>query len=280
MIATLHGHSLTQQPSPNDFADMLENLFCGAVAPPEPQILMSEPPFTMQELKHALGQLKTNKSGDEAGLVAELVQVAPVELLEIAFLFYNHVLTSGDVPAEWRKTLFTMIAKTMRAKTVTDFRPIAPTRIFLQQIAYMLLARMDPILDNQQPEEQHRFRAHYRLEEHLITANIVIDKLLGTNKPIWIVSLDLSKAFDRINWDALWLSLRDRLGSAMPTFEPGGTGCRQFGLQSWFCYQCWDSWRVRAESEAFHVCGSMGDGDLATTGYSFWFWYRFAWWYA
>ena len=73
MIATLHGHSLTQQPSPNDFADMLENLFCGAVAPPEPQILMSEPPFTMQELKHALGQLKTNKSGDEAGLVSELV---------------------------------------------------------------------------------------------------------------------------------------------------------------------------------------------------------------
>ena len=44
MVATLHGHSLTQQPSPNDFADMLENSFCGAVAPPKPQILMSEPP--------------------------------------------------------------------------------------------------------------------------------------------------------------------------------------------------------------------------------------------
>ena len=128
---------------------------------------------------------------------------------------------------------------------------------------------MDPILDNQEPEEQHRFRAHYRLEEHLITADVVIDKLLGINTPIWIVSLDLSKAFDRINWDALWLSLRDRLGSAMHIFEPGGKGCRQFGLQSWFCYQCWGSWRVRAVSEAFHVCSSMGDGDLATTGYSF-----------
>lgn len=118
----------------NHDCDIAWTLFCGAVVPPEPQILMSEPPFTMQELKHALGQLKTNKSGDEAGLVAELVQVAPVELLEIALLFYNHVLTSGDVPAEWRKTLFTMIAKTMRAKTVTDFRPIASTRIFYQKL--------------------------------------------------------------------------------------------------------------------------------------------------
>ena len=34
-------------------------------------------------------------------------------------LFYNHALASGDVPAEWRKTLFTMILKTMHAKTVT-----------------------------------------------------------------------------------------------------------------------------------------------------------------
>jgi hypothetical protein len=73
----------------------------------------------MEELKHALERFKNNKPGDEAGLVAELVQVAPTELLETAFLSYNHVLTPGDVPAEWRKTLFTMIPKTMRAKTVT-----------------------------------------------------------------------------------------------------------------------------------------------------------------
>ena len=73
----------------------------------------------------------------------------------------------------------------------------------------MLLARMDPILDNQQPEEQHGFRAHNRLEEHLITPNVVIDKLLGINKPIWIVNLNFSKAFGRINWDALWLFFRD-----------------------------------------------------------------------
>ena len=80
MVATLHGHSrhsLTQRPSPNDFADMLENSFGGAVAPPGPQILMSEPPFTMEELKHALGRFKNNKPGDEAGLVAELVLPQP-----------------------------------------------------------------------------------------------------------------------------------------------------------------------------------------------------------
>eukprot|EP00438_Fugacium_kawagutii_P018891 Skav221137 [mRNA] locus=scaffold233:687899:688318:+ [translate_table: standard] len=60
-----------------------------------------------------------------------------------------------------------------------------------------------------QPEEQHGFRPHYRLEEHLTTANFVVDKLLTINAPIWIVSLDLSKAFDRVNWNKLWLALHD-----------------------------------------------------------------------
>ena len=64
----------------------------------------------------------------------------------------------------------------------------------------MVLARVEPVLEASQPEEQHGFRCGRRLEEHLVSANLVIDKLLAVGKPVWIVSLDLSKAFDRVNW--------------------------------------------------------------------------------
>ena len=46
------------------------------------------------------------------------------------------------------------------------------------------------------------------MEEHLLTANLIIDKSFACNLPIWITSLDLSKAFDRVDWDALWDALR------------------------------------------------------------------------
>ena len=38
---------------------------------------------------------------------------------------------------------------------------------------------------------------------------IQLDKAWDKGIPVWIVSLDLSKAFDRANWDALWLALHD-----------------------------------------------------------------------
>ena len=71
----------------------------------------------------------------------------------------------------------------------------------------MILHRIEPYLDSHQPEEQHGFRAGRRLEEHLLTANLFVDKTLAANIPVWILSLDLSKIFDRGDWGALWLAL-------------------------------------------------------------------------
>ena len=57
-------------------------------------------------------------------------------------------------------------------------------------------------------EEQHAFRGGYRLEEHLLTAETFAAKMREQNLAIWAVSLDLSKAFDRVDWQSLWQALR------------------------------------------------------------------------
>ena len=72
----------------------------------------------------------------------------------------------------------------------------------------MILGRIEKQFDKAQPEEQHGFRAKYRIEEHLLTANLVIAKTLATGKPAWIVSSDLSQVFDRVRGGSLWQALR------------------------------------------------------------------------
>ena len=86
---------------------------------------------------------------------------------------------------------------------MTDYRPLASVRLLYKCFAYLVLGRIEKSLEKSQAEEQHAFRGDRRLEEHLITADAVIDKMLSQNTPIWIMSFALSKAFDRISWPVL-----------------------------------------------------------------------------
>ena len=80
--------------------------------------------------------------------------------------------------------------------------------MFYKCFAYLVLGRIENTLDEHQPEEQHGFRSGRRVDEHLVSANQVIDKTLSMNTPVWIISLNLSKAFDRVDWPTLWQALR------------------------------------------------------------------------
>ena len=137
----------------------------------------------------AVEKLKLNKSADECGLVAEVFRYIPTSFAAKILHLYNDLLSNGHIPSSWRRTLFTMLAKHRKAALVTDFRPIASIRLFYKIFAYMILHRIQSCLDNHQPEEQHGFRAGRRLEEHLLTANLFLDKTLAANMPVWILSL-------------------------------------------------------------------------------------------
>ena len=202
------------QPPVNEFANMLEVLFAGSPSDPQRPDFLTEPGWTLDELAKAIQKLKLDKAVDECGLAAELLKHLPDLYLQKLLDLYNHLLCNGEVPSSWRRTVFTMLGKHVRAKLVSDFRPIASVRVLYKTFAYMIVGRIEHCLANSQPEEQHGFRSGRRLEEHLVTANLVGDKLFAANRPLWIASLDFSKAFDRINWDALWQSLLEHGVSA------------------------------------------------------------------
>ena len=88
-----------------------------------------------------------------------------------------------------------MLPKTNTAKSVSNSRPIANVRLLNKLFAYLMLGRMEDSLEAMQPEEQHGFRQGRRIEEHFLTANVCLQKTLAASTPLWIISLDLFKAF-------------------------------------------------------------------------------------
>ena len=86
----------------------------------------------------------------------------------------------------------------MRPTQAADFPPTTNIRLSDKAFACLVLERIEHQLDHHQPEEQHGFRRGKRIDENLLTANPFLDKTLAVGIPVWVVSLDLSKAFDRV----------------------------------------------------------------------------------
>ena len=187
---------------------MLENLSVGPLISLPKPFALTEDAWTMQDLRIAIGMLQLQKSPDQCSVSAELLRHVPEEFLTALLRFYNSALEDEVVPDCWRTTCFHMLPKKIRAMHVSAFRPIANLRLLYKVFAYLILARIEHTLDTHQPEEQHGFRSKYRLEEHLLTANLFLERTTAHGIPVWMVGLDLSKAIDCVHWPTLWNALR------------------------------------------------------------------------
>ena len=122
---------------------MLEHLFHDDPAPPMTMPTLTEPPWTMEELKHAISRLREKKEkkkkGDDLGFVAGFLKHSPDDFLNASLLVMREMLTSGNVPSSWQTTSSKMLPKTRAAKSVSDFQPIANVRLLYKVFAYLML---------------------------------------------------------------------------------------------------------------------------------------------
>ena len=146
-----------------------------------------EQPWTLEELRLAIQRPKLKKSPDETSLTAELLQAAPEEFLAQTLAAFNIILEFGRIRGTWKLTTFSVLPKKPRATQTTDLRRIASSRLFYKVFGYLILGRVAEILEVKQPEEQHGFRPGRRLEEHLLTANLLLDKAAAAGIRVWIV---------------------------------------------------------------------------------------------
>ena len=103
-----------------------------------------------------------------------------------------------------------MLPKTGDLTDAQNYRPIAILQIFYKIFSRMLYGRIRPLLDAQQSEEQTGFRAGIRIEDALMIFETMASRCAEFQLPLWMASLDLKKAFDRVEHFALFEALRDQ----------------------------------------------------------------------
>ena len=112
-------------------------------------------------------------------------------------------LSSGEFVIEFphmERLACTSTKRVTIAVARLSMQTMQPSATQKENIAITVVKAFSAGLQRQQcqPEEERRFRSNRGIEEHLLAANMVIDKTLLANTMLWIVSLDLSTTFRRI----------------------------------------------------------------------------------
>ena len=206
---------------PDDFAAVLENIFKTAWAYQDDSVASylraqlehgtaNIPPFDMSELRSALRAMRCRKGSDDCGIVAEMVKQASDGYLRKLLNIFNEMRRTADIDPMWRLTLFSMLPKSGDLSLAQNWRPVAILRISYKLFARLVYQRLRRKLDTSQCADQVGFRAERSVDDAFVTVESIFAKSVEWNSPLWCLSLDLSKAFDRIEYQPLFVALREQ----------------------------------------------------------------------
>jgi hypothetical protein len=123
-------------------------------------------------------------------------------------------LNNGQFDEEINATNIALVPKKKNPSCVTDFRPISLCNVVYKLIAKVLANHLKRVLGEIISPNQSAF-----ISGRLITDNVLIafealhtmDSRLSGKEGYMALKLDMSKAYDRVEWDFLELIMR-RLG--------------------------------------------------------------------
>ena len=163
------------------------------------------PEFTKEEIH----RLKKGKAKDNSGVRAEQLKICSEDTKEKIRTILNDIARQDDfTPNSWRRIRIQVIHKKGAREDPGNYRPKCGLPILYKLFATILYARLAPRLHKVQPPDQAGFRPNHRCEDHLTVCRILEQRSREWGVPLYISTIDFTKAFDSIKHSAIWDSLR------------------------------------------------------------------------
>lgn len=147
--------------------------------------------------------MRKNASPGPDGLNAAFYRSAWSWIKDDLMTLVQDFYQTGNIPPELNKTNIVLIPKKNRSISPKDFRPISlcnvPYKILAKSIANRIKGKLpDFICDS-----QHAFIPGRRIANNIIIAQEIVHSFGLNSYPhhAFLIKIDLSKAFDRLEWD-------------------------------------------------------------------------------
>lgn len=112
-------------------------------------------------------------------------------------------LNNGVLDKRWNETELLLIPKSKDAQTVEDYRPISLCNVVMKIVTKVIANRMKVCLSEVFSEYQSAFISGQLITDNILMAHELTHKLKHlkkSNEGFLSIKVDMSKAFDRVDW--------------------------------------------------------------------------------
>ena len=172
-----------------------------------PALELDHPP-TFEELITALSRLKRGKAGGRTGILPELVLYGGSDLLERLLVMMDDVWREEEVVKDWRDAEVIPIPKKGDLRRCDNWRGISLLDVVGKVFARIMQDRLQVIAEKMLPESQCGFRKGRGCVDMIFAARQLVEKNREHADSLFVLFVDLKKAYDSVPRQALWCVLK------------------------------------------------------------------------
>jgi hypothetical protein len=193
--------------------NFFENMFAGEDLNIDIPPQKMKTPFNTEEIKKASKSMKNNRSPGPDKLNAEYIKYGPTEIQSEIAKLLNNIAETGDYPSEMKKGYLTPLNKPGKKKGPTiNLRPIILLSILRKLLAICLIKRTWSKFSTLIDIDQAAYQEGRSTTEQVFAVKLLAEKAIASNSyEIYLLLLDMSKAFDTVHRTKLIKDLQDIL---------------------------------------------------------------------
>ena len=188
-------------------------------------------PIKRREVRRAIGRLKMGKAAGVDGITAEMLKFGGEVVIDWMHLICSMAWKQGVVPDDWVKAILVPVYKGKGSRDdCGNYRGISLLSIPGKVYGRIVIERVMEITEGRISEEQGGFRRGRGCVDQIFTVKMLAEKYLVKGRKLYAAFMDLEKAYDRVDWNALWDVLKiygvgGQLLRGIKAFYQGANAC-------------------------------------------------------
>ena len=172
----------------------------------QPPVEVPPIPITIDMVKKAISQM-ASKAPCPSGMVVEMIRAASDMRASMIRDLTVAIIRSGKVPSDWEQSFIVCLYKgkgdALERGNYRGLKLTEEVMKILERIVDSLIRQLVSIDDS-----QFGFVPGRGTTDTIFVVRQLQEKYVAANKRLYMASVDLEKAFDRVPWKVIWWALR------------------------------------------------------------------------